>query len=164
MKVTRYTGNTTLSVDDHYVSVANTTGSAITITLPNPTPVDGQQYYIKAINITNPIVVSSAGSGQMMGNNGVPFSTLTMSLGEVVFLVWTAIDNQWLAVNTSAGALSVASLAVTGAVSAATLSATGIITGTGGAVVGTTATASPAKNPCLNILHSSTDNPLASYV
>ncbi len=107
----------------HYVSVSNTTGSSITITLPNPAPVDGQQFYIKAANITNPIVISSAGSGTIVGNNGVPFSTLTMSLGEVIFLVWSAAENQWLAVNASSAALS-------GDISVGFISAAGVITAT----------------------------------
>ena len=133
MRVTKYTGSQTLSLDDHYVNVSNTSGSAITISLPNPSPVDGQQYYIKATNISSPVIVSSAGSGQMMGNNGVPFSTLTMTLGEVLFLVWSAAENKWLAANTTAGDISVASLTTTGKVTA-----------TAGAVIGTTVSASPA--------------------
>ena len=154
MRVTKYTGNTTLSVVDHYVSVANTSGSAITITLP-PAPVDGQQYYIKATatSATNPIVVSSVGSGQILGTYGVPFNTLTMTTGETIFVVWSAAENQWLAINATAGNLGVLSLTTSG-----------IVTATGGAIIGTTATSSPAKNPSLAILHASTDNQDCSYL
>jgi len=52
----------------------------------------------------------------------------------------------------------------TGGVGCGSLTATGLLTGTAGVAVGTLTTASPPLNPCLNLYHSSTDHPLASYL
>jgi len=137
MRMTKYTKDQTLSLDDHFVSVSNTTGAAITISLPttNPTPVDGQQYYIKATNITNAVIVS-AYPGQIMANNGVSYNTYSLSLGETIFLVWSAAEGKWLGINASAGNFNILSLTTNGPISATglsgTITASGLITASGG--------------------------------
>ena len=45
-----------------------------------------------------------------------------------------------------------------------TLTSSGLTTATAGAVVGTYATSSPAKNPYIEIKHATTDHPLCSYL
>ena len=90
MRVTEYTGTDTLKLDDHYITVSNNTGVTITLSVPT-NPISGQQYYINAYNIINPCIIS----GTFIDNTGITVSSITMSQGQTILIVWSSVKSKW---------------------------------------------------------------------
>jgi hypothetical protein len=97
-KISRYTDNRTLDLDDHFIIWSTSGIDSYTLNLP-PEPINGQEYFIKIQSI-------SSGSNNLSGNSNTIFTvsgttgiSLDMSTFQSTHLVWESSLNIWAELN-----------------------------------------------------------------